>query len=315
VVKVRSCAVVLLCLSALTAFAQKPKRITVLQLLDRTGSGKTFGIGQKAADAIMNKLAESGKFTMIERESLAAIQSEKNLKFDAEFDPRNAPKSGLQKICDYIVTGTVDEFSAIQNSTAQSGIFHKTTEVNGTAALKISIRITSTTTGEILTSTSGRAEKSGLLGKSTENTTASVLTQTSSLHLPGTSTKSAVSTDQSLNKMVDADIDEVASIVVEKLINAPAVLTGGKPTVIPKVMGMQDGLVVVNKGSDANIETGNVFDVLRATPGMVDPDTGKAVTVHKKVCSLTITIVEDGTSQGKCVGGTPQPGDELKVVQ
>ena len=103
-----------LCLTTSFAFCQK--RITVLPLKDRTGSGVRMNISEKAADALLSKLAETGGFTVVDRESLAAIQSEKNLKFDADFNPANAPKSGLLAVCDYVVTGQIDEFSANENS-------------------------------------------------------------------------------------------------------------------------------------------------------------------------------------------------------
>jgi curli biogenesis system outer membrane secretion channel CsgG len=290
--------------------AQGLKRITVLPLKDRTGSGAKMNISEKAADALLAKLAETGKFQVVDRESLAAIQSEKNLKFDADFNPANAPKSGLLAVCDIMVTGQIDEFSANEDSVEKGNYISKKTEVDGTTALKLSLRVISVETGQILGAPTARVEKSGVLGKSSSSTLiANVGSRTST-----------ASTEAALLKLVDSEIEEISEQLSAKIASGPAALGGSSPgmaasAVIPKFVGMDGDLVLINKGSTSGLKAGDSFDIVHPVDtGMVDPDTNKPIVRRKTICTLTLSSVDDSTAEGKCPGGNPQKGDELKRV-
>ncbi len=274
---------------------------------DRTGSGPALNISEKVADAIMGKLAETGQFIIVERESLAALQSEKNLKFDADFNPLNAPKSGMLAVCDIVITGQIDEFSANQTSVDKGYYVTKKTKTNGTTALKITSRVTSVETGQILGAPSARSEKEGVLGEST-----------STPFVPNVgNASSTANTNSALTKLVDANIEIVAEEVVKKITASAALASGGGTAapVVPKFVGMEDGLVVINKGANNGIKIGDTFDVVRPTDsGLKDPDSGAAIIRHKKLCSLVISTIDESTASGKCDGAVPQKGDEIKQV-
>jgi curli biogenesis system outer membrane secretion channel CsgG len=306
--RVRICVAAALCLSVIPSFAQKQKRITVMPFKDRTGSGPALNISEKVADAIMGKLAETGQFIVVERESLAALQSEKNLKFDADFNPLNAPKSGMLAVCDIVITGQIDEFSANQTSSDKGFYVTKKTKTNGTTALKISSRVTSVETGQIIGAPSARSEKEGVLGEST-----------STPFIPNVgNSSSTANTNNALTKLVDANIEIVAEEVAKKIAASAALAPGGggaAAPVLPKFVGMEDGLVVINKGANNGIKIGDTFDVVRPTDsGLKDPDSGAAIIRHKKLCSLVISTLDESTASGKCDGAVPQKGDEIKQV-
>lgn len=305
---IRTYAAFVLCLFTLSLGAQaRQKRITVMPFKDRTGSGPGLNISEKVADAIMGKLAETGQFIVVERESLAALQSEKNLKFDADFNPQNAPKSGMLAVCDIVITGQIDEFSANQTSSDKGFYVTKKTKTNGTTALKISSRVTSVETGQIIGAPSARSEKEGVLGEST-----------STPFIPNVgNASSTANTNSALTKLVDANIEIVADEVAKKIAASTALLPGGGAAapVVPKFVGMEDGLVVINKGVNAGIKIGDTFDVVRPTDsGLKDPDTGAAIVRRKKLCTLVISTLDDTTSEGKCDGATPEKGDEIRKV-
>ncbi len=304
--KLRLCSTALLVLLAMPVFGQAKKRITVLPLKDRTGSGAKLNVSQKAADEILSKLAETGQFTVVERDQLAAIGSERNLKFDADFNPVNAPKSGLQTVCDYIVIGQIDEFSANQESTEKANYISKKTEVTGTTALKISLRVVSTETGNIVAAPTARAEKTATLGKSS-----------ASLLVTNVGSKaSTVSTDAALTKLVDSEIEDVATEIADKITKSAGItstVAAATGPVLPKFVGIDEGNAMINKGANAGIKIGQQYDIVHSVDtGMVDPDTNKPILKHKVVCRLTIASVDDTTAEGKCPGGTPAKGDELR---
>lgn len=308
--KLRLLLLVVLCSTAFTAFGQAPrtKRITVLPLKDRTGSGARMNISEKAADALLAKLAETGQFTVVDRESLAAIQSEKNLKFDADFNPANAPKSGLLAVCDIMVMGQIDEFSANEESVESGNYISKKTEVDGNTALKLSLRVISVETGQIIAAPTARVEKTGVLGKSSSSTL-----------VPDVGKKtSTASKDSALLRLVDSEIEEISTELAAKISkSAIAVSAAGPPVAatLPKFVGIVDGDVVINKGSASGITVGQSFDIVHLVDtGMVDPDTNKNIIRRKKICTLTIASVDEVTAEGKCPGGTPVKGDELRAV-
>jgi hypothetical protein len=269
-----------------------------------------MNISEKAADALLAKLAETGKFQVVDRESLSAIQSEKNLKFDADFNPANAPKSGLLSVCDVLVTGQIDEFSANESSSEKGNYISKKTEINGTTALKLSLRVILVETGQIVGAPTARVEKSGILGKSF----------TSTLLANVGSKTSTANTEAALLKLVDSEIEDIAEDLSKKIANGAAAAGGSASggitvAVTPKFVGMEDGLALINKGSSSGFKIGDTFDILRPTDtGMLDPDTNKPIIRRKKVCTLTLSSVDESTADGKCLGTTPQKGDELKQV-
>lgn len=307
--KTKLMALAILSLSALPALSQvKLKKITVLPLKDRTGSGVRMNISEKAADALLSKLAETGKFIVVERESLAALQTEKNLKFDADFNPANAPKSGMLAVCDFLVTGQIDEFNANENSVESGNYISKKSQIEGTTSLKLTVRVTSTETGQIIASPSVRVEKSGVLGKSSSSTlVGNVGSRTSTSDI-----------NSALLKLVDSEIEDISTQLAAKI--AASYIAGGGATaaapVLPKFVGIEDGLTVINKGSTSGIKVGDSFDVVRPTvTDLVDPDNpSQHIIRRKKVCTVVISSVEETISEGSCAGGTPQKGDEIRAV-
>ncbi len=261
-----------------------------------------MNIGMKVADALVSKLAESGQFQIIDRENLQRIMAEKNMKFDASFDATNAPKSGLMDVIDILVTGQIDEFNANVKSVETGNYVSKKTEVDGQTDLKVSARLISIQTGQILAAPSSDSEKTAVLGKSS----ASLLVQ-------GVGSKSGTAdTNSALRKLVDETVAEVSDGLAKKIVSASAFSSAHATLPVPKFVGVEDGLVVINKGTNAGIKIGDTFDIVRPTDtGMKDPDSGQAIIRKKKLCSLVISTLEDGISSGKCDGAVPQKGDEI----
>jgi hypothetical protein len=261
-----------------------------------------MNIGIKVADTLVSKLAETGQFQIIDRENLQRIMAEKNMKFDADFDPTNAPKTGLMNVIDILVTGQVDEFNANVKSVETGNYISKKTETDGQTDLKVTARLISIQTGQILAAPSAETEKTAVLGKSS----ASMLVQGVG------STSGTADTNSALRKLVDEAVSEVSDGLAKKIVSASAFSSAPAALPVPKFVGMEDGLVVINKGTNAGIKVGDTFDIVRPTDtGMKDPDTGQPIIRKKKLCALTITDLEDSISSGKCDGATPQKGDEI----
>lgn len=299
---------VLLC-SLSEASGQKRPKLVVLPPKDLTGASKELNLGDKIQSKLINALIKTGKFQVLERSQLDAIAAERNLKLDADFDPRNAPKSGLQKVCDYVLAGNIEAFSASQQAQGKSGVFSKDTQVEGRVKLSVSYKLVSAETGEALLSEDGKSEPHALISTIHNNSMLSTFVKINGQAAPSSSNTSATGT--TLVSIVDDGIADVASQIGEKVAANPI---NSQPKIYPMVAGVQNGLVFLNKGENANVEVGHTYEIVRSMPGMVDPETGERMVVHTKICTLTISSVEETSSQGKCAGGVPIAKDEAREV-
>jgi hypothetical protein len=120
------------------------------------------------------------------------------------------------------------------------------------------------------------------------------------------------------SKDIDKAVDDVTTQLSQKVSSSIASLqVSPAAPIIPKFVGIEDGLVVINKGHNAGIKVGDRFAIVRPTDtGLQDPDTNQPIIRKKKLCTMTVTVVEDTISSGTCDGSTPpQKGDEIQPAQ
>jgi hypothetical protein len=114
--------------------------------------------------------------------------------------------------------------------------------------------------------------------------------------------------DPDLIKLRDTAITEAAQDLSTKLTGS----LGAAPVrvSVPKVVGIDSGKVMLNRGTTAGVKVGDIFQITRmADSGFKDPDTGQPIIRKKIICALTLTDVEDSISLGTCVGDLPVAGD------
>ena len=82
---------------------------------------------------------------------------------------------------------------------------------------------------------------------------------------------------------------------------------------------MSEGLAVIDKGSADGVKVGQKFVIQRQIDTGLKTASGTAIIRHKKVCTLTVTSIEDTSSAGTCTSGqaghnpdgAPKSGDEV----
>lgn len=83
-----------------------------------------------------------------------------------------------------------------------------------------------------------------------------------------------------------------------------------------KVLGVaDDGVVYLNRGEDAGLKSGEIYDVMRPGQELIDPDTGRSFgSAETKVASLQLVAIEPSRSRGSLVksGGSVRVGDILR---
>ena len=85
-----------------------------------------------------------------------------------------------------------------------------------------------------------------------------------------------------------------------------------------KVLGVAgDGVVFLNRGNDAGLKNGDIFDVMRPGQALVDPDTGRSFgTAETKVATVKIVAVEESRTRATLVSGADAlAGDIVRKQQ
>lgn len=293
-------AILMLGLAVAVAQAQSKPRIAVYAFDDRTAATQGMNIGQKVADALIAKLAETGNFAVVDRNYLDQVRREQNLTLDPRFDGGAAVHIGKLANVQIIAVGQIDAFNAnVTNATTHNPLENKETST-GTVALKVTVRLLDVSTGTILAAPVA------------ENQQKSVLAHTSSSNVVRglSSSRATTDTQQALLKLVDKSLAEVAVQITKQIeaANTPV----AAPPLSAKVIGIDSGLVLINKGSAAGVRVKDSFEIFRRVDTKLkDPDTGAPVLRRERLCTMVVTEVESSFSSGKC-GGTEQPisGDE-----
>lgn len=304
----------LLLLVSMHSIAQARKRVVIVPFADSdTSRGMMYGsrVGPRISDQLISKLTALGKFEIIDQEHLNAVIQMQNQGYGDRFSQSSAVRLGKLLNADVLIFGQVDSISATTKTENKGNVFVQKQVETGVVNLTVTARVIAVETGAIMAAPSASSEQT------------EVLSQRSSSSLPiigianGTPTIPDY-TMQWASKQVDKAIDDV-SIQLSTKVSSSIVSLQVSPVApsIPKFVGMEDGLVVINKGRNAGIKVGDRFSIVRPTDtGLQDPDSNQPIIRKKKLCTMTVTIVEDTISSGTCDGSAPpQKGDEIQPAQ
>jgi hypothetical protein len=302
-----------------SANAQAPvKRIAVLSFQEQSPQSS---VGRRITDGLISALAGSGNFQVVDRANLDRVEKEQNLRYADRFSAEGAAKLGKLLNVNVLIIGQVDTASAAHanENTGSKVVQSEVIDVKATAQM-ISVE-----TATIMLAPSAESHQKGVLAETitaapapvapvAPGTLGGVMRSLGGLaqSRPKPQSQDPIVTEAQL---VDRAINEVTAQLAAKISAQLSVPTASVPVapVAPKFVGIEDGLIIVNKGQNAGIKVGDAFVVSRSTDiGFKDPDTGKPILRKKQQCTLTITVVEESISSGKCEGpGVPQAGDEF----
>ncbi len=298
--------------------AQARKRVVIIGFDDRSVQtpytamqAQNTKIGQRITDELISVLSGTGSFEIIDQEHLNTVLAQQTQGYGDRFSTEGAAKLGKLANANVLIVGRVDAFSANSATDNQTSMLGSKAVQNGIVELRVTARVIQVETGTIVLAPSVSSEQKAVLAQSTSASGAAPL-RLGRLSVPGNSGSSQTKNSQTtLPKLVDLAVHDVATQLSAKL-STSAIAVQVAPAG-PKFVGIEDGLVVINKGQNAGVKVGDKLTVARPTDtGMKDPDTRQAIIRKKQQCVLTITLVEEGISSGKCDGaGVPQAGDEF----
>jgi hypothetical protein len=234
----------------------------------------------------------------VDRDNLARIVQEQNTGQGARFDAETAARIGRLANVNIVILGRIESATESVKLKRLFGVL-QVANIN----IRATARVIQVDTGNILSAPTDSCEiKDGEIGNGIVDPRST----------PSAPRPLLVNADGLLHK-VDDCINDLSGKLANKIREASLTSPAGSPSVavIPKFIGVEDSLVLINKGQNAGIKVGDRFDVSRqSATGFTDPDTGQPVFHKRKICTFTVTEVEDTNASGKCDGAdVPQKDD------
>lgn len=240
------------------------KIVCVMDLEDKSSHSHSWqNVGTGIADMMVTALAESKKYTLIEREKLEKVMEEQKLGASGAVTAQTAAKIGRLLGANYIITGSVTEFG-VKDSKIGVGGLGKVLPIGGgakvsknTARVAIDVRAIDTTSAQITAAAKGEGSKS-------------------SAEFSG-DLSIAPSFDFGKEGFDETIIGKAAREAVEKVVSELGKKfdeAGPSAVRIIKITGNQ---IYINSGQADGEKAGNVYQIFRMGEEMIDPDTGESL--------------------------------------
>lgn len=299
----RLCTALLLTLpaAAVPAAEAAPKpRVAVIEFKNK--AAQAWGhAGAAAQDILISELVRQEKYTVLDRERLSEVMQEKNLSLSGEIDPKTAIKAGKLLGVEYLVTGSITEFGSTKSraTTGGWGVRGLPSVDVGTNRFTAAIdaRAISTATGEIVWADTARDS-----------------TTDARVFVGGAG--GGVVDEAQADKVIRPVCTQLAaSLSKKKLAGSGPGGKGDASGIAGKIASVDASGVYVNVGSEAGVQAGQTFDVVRRGRVIRDPDTNEVLGADEtRVGQIRIVEVK-GPRLSICSvvsGGAFKTGDLLK---
>ena len=266
------------------SFAADLKKIVAVSRFENKTSWKgQVMLDDGMADQLTDALMQSGKFTVVERQTLSDVTAEQDLAASGRAEKSKSAQTGKLTSAQILIKGTVTEF---ENKSAGSGtgigIGGITLKNNREEAhVGLIIRLIDTTTGQVLDSqrVEGKAEAGGMgVG----------------VNVGVVSFGSEGFKKTPLGKATQIAIDNAVAIVVSKLKDVP--FQG-------RIIKVTDDAVYVSGGKNAGMSNDDSFTVYSVGEALVDPATGEQLGAEEtKKGTVKVFQVEEKFAKAKADG-------------
>lgn len=256
-------------------------------------------IGDNLTIMLESALADTGRFVLVERQMLKDVIAEQDLAAGGRTARAGqVAKTGMIRPARYLATGAVTEVSESQSG-GSGGIRIGGVRVGGgrsEAQIALIVKLVDTTTGEIV----AKERVVGKAGRTNVNLGISVR---------GVSTDLGGFTKTPLGQAAQDCINQAAAFIAKKMEEFP--FEGS----VVKVN--DDGKIIINRGEQFGVQTGQ--ELLLTTPGevLMDPDTGEVLEREqgKTIGRIRVARVSEKVSYCEPIEGekNPAPGTAVQV--
>ncbi|HWR54816.1 MAG TPA: CsgG/HfaB family protein [Bryobacteraceae bacterium] len=304
------------------AAAQTKRRVAVMDFeygTVRSSVSAMFGtdqdVGKGIADLIVERLVNSGTYSVIERKAIDKIMAEQNFSNSDRADPMTAAKIGRLLGVDAIILGSITQFGrddkstgvgggALSNVTGRFGL-GGVKRTSAKAVVALTARMVNTDTGEILATANG-------IGESARKGTS--LTGAGGGEIVGGGNVDMRSRNFA-NTIIGEAVTQAVAQVSTNLSQNSARLPQKVLQIDALVADVSGNTVIINVGSRAGLKVGDRLQVSRKVREVRDPVSGKVLrSIEDKLGELTLSEVDDASAVGTYSGGgTVKVGDAVKA--
>jgi curli biogenesis system outer membrane secretion channel CsgG len=276
------------------------KIVCVLDLEDKSSHSSSWqNVGTGIADMMVTALADTRKYTLIEREKLEKVMDEQKLGASGAVTAQTAAKIGRLLGAQYIITGAVTQFG-VKDSKIGVGGLNKVLPFGGdakisknTAEVSIDVRAIDTTSGQIIAAAKGDGSKSSA-------------EMSGNLSIAPSFDFGKEGFDETvIGKAARKAVDSVTAELTKKFDAA-----GGGAVKIIKINGRQ---LYINSGEADGEKEGHVYAIYRVGEDMTDPDTGESLGAEEsKIGTAKVVKVNPKYSIAETKAADVQKTDVLK---
>lgn len=272
--------------------AAQKKIVAVSRFENKTSWRGQWKLDDGMADQLTDALMQSGKFVVLERETLGDVLDEQDLATSGRAMKSKSAQTGKVTSAQILIKGAITEFES-KSAGGGSGFSIKGFRIgskSGEAHVGLIIRLIDTTTGQVLDSerVEGKAKSGGFkLGLNIDEI--------------GFGTDGFKKTP--LGKATQIAIDNAVEFIAAKMKDIP--YQG-------RVIKVTEGEVYLSTGERTGAQAGEVFTVYSRGEELVDPDTGEILGAEEEsIGTVKIYDVKEKFSKAKVLtgGGKIKRGD------
>jgi curli biogenesis system outer membrane secretion channel CsgG len=244
-------------------------------------------LGYAATDELVTQLVQTNRFSVIEREQIAAILGEQDFGGSGRVNPATAAEMGKVLGVQLVVLGSITQFSIDRKSGGIGGFGVSYSE----AETVLDARVVNTTTAEIMTVAEGNGKKR-FGGVAADNVR---FEQAFDEGLAQEALRPAV--EKIVDQLVDR-ADDFASL-------APV-------AAVATIVGEGNGSFYIDRGDNFGVRIGQRFDVYRVIDVIKDSHGNVLDEVTEKVGVVEVSQVLSQSSICVLIEGDAAGGDKVK---
>ncbi|MES3022398.1 MAG: CsgG/HfaB family protein [Pseudomonadota bacterium] len=279
---------------------RKTVSVDMFQATDATGGAVT---ADGMTTMLTNALIKDGRFVVVERPAMTALQAEQALGQMGAANAETAAKSGQLIGASILVRGVVTKFQAAASggglNIGSSGFGKLLGGMAGlksqTSMMEISLRLIDTATGQVVSTATAQGTVTS------KNLDASLFNPKTGLSLGGgafENTPAAQAGEQAIIKALEQISAGMENVPWSAL-----------------VIDASNGVVYLNAGADRKMAAGTTLGVYRKGKVLTDPGTGVVLDVEfEKIGTIRVVGVREKVSTAAVESGeTPERGNVLKL--
>ncbi len=270
----------------------KQPTIAVLDFENKAGMFKEWKLGSGFSEILVNELIKSKRYNVVTRYDIDSVISELQLQKTGMMNKYGKAKPGQLKNVQYLIKGTVTDFSHVAGGTLRwIGSSMGIGGDGSVAQVSVILSVIKVETGEIIDSVS----------------------------LSGTATASSISVKGHYDGMGfggsafrKTPLGEATTEVIEKCLKE-ITASIAKEKWSPKVMKLDKKMVYITGGKFRGLKVGNYYQGFKRGEALVDPENGSVLGYEESTYYGKIEVLElfDKYAKAAIIDGTFEIGDTL----